>query len=79
MPARLDPLGTRHLLQNPDDARARIFYAHGLFQVGQKERAISESDAALELSPGDALMIYNGACLYAQLGEMNRAITTLRD
>ena len=68
-----------YLLQNPDDSRARMFYAHALLKAGQKEQAITEGAAALELSPGDSLMIYNGACLYAQLGDTRKAITMLRE
>jgi len=76
---RLLEMMPNYLLQNPDDSRARMFYAHALLKAGQKERAITESAAALELSPGDSLMIYNGACLYAQLGETRRAVATLRE
>ena len=68
-----------YLLQNPDDARAKMLYAVTLAEVGRKEEAISEGTAALDLAPGDSLMFYNGACLYAQLGEKKKAITTLRD
>lgn len=68
-----------YLLQNPDDARAKMLYAVTLAEVGRKEEAISEGAAALDLAPGDSLMLYNGACLYAQLGEKRKAIATLRD
>ena len=68
-----------YLLQNPDDARAKMLYAVTLAEVGRKDQAIAEGAAALELAPGDSLMLYNGACLYAQLGEKKRAISTLRD
>lgn len=68
-----------YLLQNPDDARAKMLYAVTLAEVGRKEEAIAEGAAALELAPGDSLMLYNGACLYAQLGEKKKAIATLRD
>jgi adenylate cyclase len=68
-----------YLLQNPDDARAKMLYAVTLAEVGRKEEAISEGAAALDLAPGDSLMLYNGACLYAQLGEKKKAIATLRD
>ncbi len=67
-----------YLLQNPDDSRARMFYAIALLTAGQRERAITESTAALETSAGDSLMIYNGACLYVQLGEKAQAIAMLR-
>ncbi|MCM2312070.1 MAG: hypothetical protein NDI84_11765, partial [Steroidobacteraceae bacterium] len=33
--------------------------------------------AALELSPGDPMMLYNCACLYARLGETDRALDTI--
>jgi TolB-like protein/Flp pilus assembly protein TadD len=68
-----------YLLQNPDDARAKMLYAVTLAEVGRKEEAISEGAAALDLAPGDSLMLYNGACLYAQLGEKKQAVATLRD
>lgn len=68
-----------YLLQNPDDARAKMLYAVTLAEVGRKDEAIAEGAAALDLAPGDSLMLYNGACLYAQLGERNRAIATLRE
>lgn len=66
-----------YLLQNPDDARARMFYAITLLEVGRNGDAISEGAAALEMSPGDSVMLYNGACLYSRLGETQRAIDTL--
>jgi TolB-like protein/Flp pilus assembly protein TadD len=68
-----------YLLQNPDDARAKLFHAMTLLELGRKDEAIAEGAAALELAPGDSLMLYNCACLYAQLGEKTRAIATLRD
>jgi len=68
-----------YLLQNPDDARAKLFYAMTLLELGRREEAIAEGTAALELAPGDSLMLYNVACLYAQLGEKKKAIATLRD
>ena len=68
-----------YLLQNPDDARAKLFYAITLLELGRRDEAIAEGAAALELAPGDSLMLYNCACLYAQLGEKKKAIATLRD
>jgi len=67
-----------YLLQNPDDSRARMYYAITLAENGLKEDAIREGDKALELSPGDPMMLYNCACLYSQLGEVDRAVDTLR-
>lgn len=67
-----------YLLQNPDDSRARMVYAISLASSGRKEDAVEEGSKALELSPGDPVMLYNGACLYAQLGETRRAIAALQ-
>jgi len=67
-----------YLLQSPDDSRARMFYAITLSQIGRREDAIREGATALEMSPGDSVMFYNGACLYSQLGEIRKAVDTLR-
>jgi adenylate cyclase len=68
-----------HLLQNPDDARARIIHAIALAELNRKDEAVREGAQAAELSPGDPVMLYNVTCLYAQLGEPARAIETLRE
>jgi tetratricopeptide (TPR) repeat protein len=73
-----DELLPTYLLQNPDDSRARMFYAVTLSEVGRRDEATREGATALEMSPGDSVMLYNGACLYAQLGEIRKAIDTLR-
>jgi TolB-like protein/Flp pilus assembly protein TadD len=67
-----------YLLQNPDDSRARMFHAVTLAELGRKEEAIREGTQALELSPGDSVMLYNGTCLYSRLGEVKLAVETLR-
>jgi TolB-like protein/Flp pilus assembly protein TadD len=74
---RLLELLPNYLLQNPDDARARIFYASSLAKVGRKDEAIREGTMAAELSPGDPMMLYNCACLYATLREIEQALATL--
>ncbi len=68
-----------YLLQNPDDSRARMFYAVSLAEVGRSDEAIAEGAKALELSPGDSVMLYNGACLYSRLGDKHKAIATLKE
>jgi adenylate cyclase len=68
-----------YLLQNPDDARAKLFHAVLLLEDGQRERAIAEADDALAMAPNDSLMLYNLACLYAQLGDKPKAIATLKE
>ena len=67
-----------HLLQNPDDARARVIHAIKLAEIDRKDEALQEGTQALELSPGDPVMLYNITCLYSQLAEPQRAVDTLR-
>lgn len=67
----------RYLALHPDDARAHIFLATTLVKLGRIEEAKFESARALELSPDDALMQYNGACFYARLNEKKTAIELL--
>ena len=67
-----------YLLQNPDDARARMYYAVVLAEMGRKSEALREGTKALEVSPDDGMMLYNCACLYARLGESGEAIGFLK-
>jgi len=67
-----------YLLQNPDDSRARMFYAVSLAEVGRKDDALAEGAKALEINPDDARMLYNGGCLYSRLGEVQRAVEMLQ-
>jgi adenylate cyclase len=67
-----------HLLQNPDDARAHIIFALMLADANKKDDALKQCGLALELSPGDPVMLYNCACLYSRLGEVDRALEALQ-
>jgi adenylate cyclase len=75
---RLLEIMPNYLLQNPDDARARLIYANMLGRAGQRDEAIREGTKALVLSPGDPMMLYNAACMYVSLGESDRALDALR-
>jgi adenylate cyclase len=66
-----------YLLQNPDDVRQRMVYAHALAEIGRNEEALREAAQAQELSPNDPLMLYNTACVYSRLGESRRAVEAL--
>ena len=68
-----------YLKKNPDDARAHMYNAIHLATVNRKDEAIAEGKKALELNPGDSLMMYNAACLYARLGDNHLAAMTLKD
>ncbi len=67
-----------YLLQNPDDARGRMIYAHMLSSIGKTDLSKAEAEAAIAAGPEDSVMLYNAACLYAKLGETRRALDTLR-
>jgi TolB-like protein/Flp pilus assembly protein TadD len=67
-----------YLLQNPDDSRARMFYAVSLAEIGRKDEALVEGAKALEINPDDARMLYNCGCLYSRLGEGQRAVEMLQ-
>ncbi len=67
----------KYLGANPDDARARLFYASDLANAGKLEDAKKEMAIALELSPNDSVMFYNAACFYAGIGENQDAIDSL--
>ncbi len=49
-----------------------------LVQVERIAEAKTEAAKALELNPNDSLMLYNGACFYARLGEKRTALDTLK-
>jgi serine/threonine protein kinase/cytochrome c-type biogenesis protein CcmH/NrfG len=66
-----------YLGKNPDDARARLFYASDLANAGKLAEAKSEMKMALELSPNDSVMFYNAACFYAGVGEKHDSIKSL--
>ncbi len=75
---QVSELMPNYLLQNPDDARARMYYAVVLAEMNRKQEALREGTKALEVSPDDGMMLYNCACLYSRLGETDKAIETLR-
>lgn len=75
---RVIALMPNYLLRNPDDSRARMFFAVALCDSGKREDAIREGKAAIDSSPGDSVMLYNGACLYARLGDPERAVAALK-
>ncbi len=65
---------SKYLMQHPEDTYRRMAYAVTLAKLNKLEEAKSEGEKALELSPNDAIMMYYGACLYARLGDKQRAV-----
>lgn len=67
----------KHLELYPGDARALYFGANALAQLGEKERAISWADKALEIEGEERMVLYNVACVFTLLREFERAIDCL--
>ena len=68
-----------HLLRNPDDARARLFYAGVLNDDKRRDEALVELRKAAEVGADDPLILYNLTCLYTNFGDKPRALDTLRE
>ncbi|MBI3365334.1 MAG: protein kinase [Ignavibacteriae bacterium] len=69
----------KYLSKHPEDARAHMFYACDLANVGRKDEAKVRAAKALELSSDDPLMLYNATCFYSQMGDKNLAIEALKN
>ncbi|MGA7296102.1 MAG: tetratricopeptide repeat protein [Rhodanobacteraceae bacterium] len=67
----------QHLQMAPDDARARYFGAITLASMGDRERALEWADMALESNENESNVVYNIACVFAQLGESERGMDLL--
>jgi adenylate cyclase len=66
-----------HVDLHPDDGRALAFGASVAAELGQTDRARDWARRALEADTNEPAIIYNVACMYAQLGELDEAITLL--
>jgi adenylate cyclase len=75
--AQLMAMMPLNLLRNPDDSRARLFYAIALAEAGRNEEAGREGAKAAESSPDDPLILYNLACLYCMLGQRGQALEAI--
>jgi Flp pilus assembly protein TadD len=67
----------KHVDLHPDDGRALTFGAYALVELGQPDRAREWAERALEVDRDEPAIIYNVACMYAQLGELDEAISLL--
>ncbi len=67
----------RHVMLNPDDARALSFGAYSLAEAGQPKQAIEWAELALQTRDNEPHYLYNAACVYATLGNGDRAIELL--
>jgi len=67
----------KHVDLHPDDGRALAFGAYALVELDQTDRAREWAKRALEADKDEPAIIYNVACMYAQLEEVDEAITLL--
>ena len=74
---RLFQLVEKHIKAYPDDVRAIYFGASALVQLGEREQSLEWNRRALALEPDDPGVLYNVACVYASLGELESAVDCL--
>ena len=67
----------KHLELHPDNARALYLGAGALVHLGDRERSLEWARLALAIDPEDAGILYNVACVYANLGQNEEAINCL--
>jgi TolB-like protein len=67
----------RHVMLNPDDARALYLGGVSLIRAGDKERGLEWGRRALSIDPGDPMILYNVACVFSNGGEYEQAIRML--
>jgi len=68
----------RHLKKFLEDARGRTLLATDYAQVGRVEDAAREASLAMALRANDAMVMYNVACVFGQLGKKAEALDALR-
>ncbi len=67
----------KHLEWNPDDARAYNLGAGSLIELGKLDRAKRWLKRALEMDSGDSVLLYNVACNFTTMGEIDLALDYL--
>jgi len=67
----------KHLEFHPGDSRALYFGANALSQLKERERSMEWAERALALEGEEPQVLYNVACVYALLGESDKAIGCL--
>lgn len=69
--------GEEALRLRPDDSKATQLIATALVELNEPERAKVWIARALEMNPDDSGARYNAACVYALIGESDRALELL--
>ncbi|HVS01456.1 MAG TPA: protein kinase [Thermoanaerobaculia bacterium] len=69
----------RHLELHPDDARAVYLGASGWIHLGDRDKGLEWAQRAVAIDPHNPATLYNVACTYAQLGQVEHAIDCLEE
>jgi serine/threonine protein kinase/Flp pilus assembly protein TadD len=67
-----------HLRKVPEDARARVLLGSNYAALKRPEDATREGNLAMALRPDDAIIMYNVACLFANMDKKPEAMRALR-
>jgi non-specific serine/threonine protein kinase len=67
-----------HLQKVPEDARGRTLLANDYTQVERADDAVREAQLAMALRANDAMVLYNVACVFGQLGRKDECLSALR-
>src|SRR5260370_39408239 len=70
-------LAEKELALHPENPRPAALGAAGLLAIGETERAREWLTRALPIDPDELLTLYNPSCVYAHLGEAERALDLL--
>jgi tetratricopeptide (TPR) repeat protein len=65
------------LEMNPADVRALYLGANALVALGEPEKASEWASLALSMDPEESMVLYNVACIYAKLGNVDAALNCL--
>jgi tetratricopeptide (TPR) repeat protein len=67
-----------HLKTVPEDARARVLLGGHYAILGRVDEAVREVTLATSLRSNEATVLYNAACVYAQLGRKPESLEILK-
>ena len=67
-----------HLKPVPEDARARTLLAGDYASLGMVDDAEREANLAIALRPNEAIVLYNAACVFCQLGKKAEALDAIQ-
>jgi tetratricopeptide (TPR) repeat protein len=67
-----------HIRTVPEDARARTLLAGDYASLGMVDAAEREASLAISLRPNEAIVLYNAACVFCQLGKKAEAVAAIK-